>query len=165
MIRIATETDINEIMDILADTVKFMHGYGNTQWDNQYPAQEDILCDIRNNELFVAVRGNTVAGFICLNNNEPTEYQNLAWSKTATAVVVHRMAVSQQFLRQGVASELMAYADKIAKNQNNYLKTDTYSLNIYAQSLFEKFGYHKIGTMDYRGKPLKFFCYEKLLSQ
>ncbi len=165
MIRIATTADIDEVMEILKATVKFMHGYGNDQWDELYPSREDVLCDINRGELFVGVRGSVIAGFICLNNNEPLEYQNLQWSKSSSAVVVHRMAVSQKFMRQGVASELMNYADVLAAQQNNYLKTDTYSLNVYAQGLFAKFGYTRIGTMNYRGKQLKFFCYEKILKK
>ena len=109
------------------------------------------------------MRDEQIAGFICINNSEPPEYQALPWAKTCSAVVVHRMAISDNFRRQGIASELMNYAEAIARAQNNYLKTDTYSLNIYAQSLFEKFGYRKVGTMDFRGKPLKFFCFDKVL--
>lgn len=164
MIRVATKDDIDEIMGILEAAIKFMHSYGNTQWDDLYPGREDILLDIKRGEMFVATRGDQIAGFICLNNNEPVEYKNLHWSKALSAVVVHRMAVNRKFMHQGIARELMQYAEILAAKQNNYLKTDTYSLNVYAQALFEKFGYNKVGTMDYHGKPLKFFCYEKVLT-
>lgn len=164
MMRKAQVQDLDVIMAIMKTTIQFMQNYGNTQWDENYPQQSDILQDILHEAMYVSERNGQLAGFICINHAEPTEYQSLPWAQPGIAVVVHRMAVADAFRKQGVASELMAYADELARTQNNYLKTDTYSLNKYAQALFERCGYRQVGTMKFRGKPLDFYCYEKILA-
>ncbi len=45
MIRVATIADIDGVMEILKATVKFMHGYGNDQWDELYPSREDVAIE------------------------------------------------------------------------------------------------------------------------
>ena len=163
MLRTAQIEDLSTIMHILHQTVQALNKIGNDQWDNAYPLESDILRDIERSEMYVYELNGLIGGFICLNNEEPTEYMPLPWSKSDQALVVHRLAVAEDFRGQGIAEKLLAFADKQAIAHNHYLKTDTYSPNLAAQKIFTKCGYILVGNMVFRGKSQLFHCYEKIL--
>ncbi|QJW46071.1 GNAT family N-acetyltransferase [bacterium BFN5] len=153
MIRKATIHDLESIMAIVQETIAEMHGYNNFQWDENYPQAKDFVSDIEKGNLFVAVRDDKLAGFICINHEEPAEYQGLAWSLTGKALVIHRMSVGLVYRNAGVGAEFMQLADKMAQQAGiHYLKTDTFSVNTKAQQLFRKSGYNFVGEMSFLGK-------------
>ncbi len=60
---------------------------------------------------------------------------------------------------------MVGYAEHLAAGLGvDYLKTDTYSLNIKAQKLFERNGYRLAGMMNFLGREKPFRCYEKSLA-
>ena len=164
MIINATKNDITDIMNILDATVTEMKSYNNTQWDENYPRTKDFIKDIENKELYVEVENQTIKGLICVNYDEPKEYHELKWSSTERCMVIHRMAVNPECRNSGVGSKLLNFAEEVArKNGITYLKTDTYSINVKMNSLFEKFNYQFVGEMYFLGKEKSFYCYEKFL--
>ena len=44
MLRLATMQDLTRIMAIVQATVMEMHAYGNYQWDEVYPTEQDFAC-------------------------------------------------------------------------------------------------------------------------
>jgi ribosomal protein S18 acetylase RimI-like enzyme len=164
MIRKAVINDLESIMGILRKIIVEMHGYNNFQWDENYPQAQDFTSDIQKGNLFVSVREVEIAGFICINQNEPIEYEGLKWSLAEDALVIHRMGVNPDYRNAGIGVALVRFADELAKGAGvKYLKTDTYSLNTKAQSLFEKCGYVLVGEMNFLGREKPFYCYEKTL--
>lgn len=164
MIRKAVINDLDIIMEILQKIIVEMHGYNNFQWDENYPQARDFATDIEKGNLFISARENQIVGFICINGDEPIEYQGLNWSFTEAALVIHRMGVSSVCRHAGIGVELVEFAKKLSESRGvKYLKTDTYSLNTKAQGLFKKCGYVFVGEMSFRGKEKPFYCYEKML--
>ena len=164
MIRKAAKEDLAEIMKIIKATVEEMKTYGNTQWDESYPQEKDFNRDINSGDLYVDERDGEVAGFICVNQVEPVEYEELDWSSKEKAMVVHRMAVNPKFRRKGIASGMMKFADELANSRGiRYMKTDTYSVNPKMNALFVKCGYKFVGEMSFLGKEKPFNSYEKFL--
>lgn len=163
MIRKAILADIKEIMNIIKETIVEMRAYGNTQWDDHYPREEDFLTDIQKGDLYVSERAGNLVGFACINKVEPAEYNGLPWSSAQQeTIIIHRMAVSPSYRRSGIGTELMTFAEEFAlKNKIAYLKTDTYSINTKMKALFIKCGYKYVGEMHFRGKENPFYCYEK----
>ena len=152
MIRKANMNDLESIMQIIKSTVEEMKTYNNTQWDENYPLEKDFVSD------------GEVAGFICLNYEEPEEYLGLNWSSNKKAMVIHRMAVNPNFRKTGIASKLVDFAEKLAVENNvSYLKSDTYSINSKMNLLLTKCGFIKIGEMSFLGKEKSFYCYDKIL--
>lgn len=165
MIRKAASEDLAEIMEIIKATVEEMKTYGNTQWDENYPQEKDFAGDISKGDLYVDERDGEVAGFICVNQVEPVEYEDLNWSSKEKAMVVHRMAVNPKFRRKGIASGMMQFADELALSKGiRYMKTDTYSVNPKMNALFVKCGYKFVGEMSFLGKEKLFNSYEKYLA-
>lgn len=164
MIRAATIDDVSSIMEIVRGVIVEMHSYNNFQWDEDYPQAKDFAGDIKEGDLFVSSREGKIVGFICINRDQPIEYEGLKWSLSDEALVIHRMAVSPESRNSGVGFELVKFADELAiKRKVKYLKTDTYSLNTNAQGLFEKLGYSFVGEMSFFGKDKPFYCYEKTI--
>lgn len=164
MIRIAIISDLDQIMQIVEDSKLDMHSYGNFQWNEDYPKAEDFIKDINNRSLFVYDLEGIVAGFICVNKEEPEEYKNTNWSLAKEAYIIHRLAVNNNFLGQGVGHELIDYANAICIKDNiSYIKTDTNTLNIKAQGLLKKCGYTFVGDISLSGHIGLFYCYEKVL--
>ena len=165
MIRQATEADITAVMKIIQETITEMRSYGNTQWDENYPREEDFLSDIRQGDLYIIEREEEVAGFACVNTVEPNEYNDLPWSRQQPAIVIHRMAVDPSRRRSGIGTELMKFAEEHAlKQQKKKIKTDTYSINTKMNALFTKCGYKLVGEMRFRSREKAFYCYDKVLS-
>lgn len=164
MIRKAEMNDLEGIMEILPEIIREMHMSNNYQWDANYPLAKDFTADIQRGNLFVSVKDNRVVGFICINNDEPQEYNELKWSSSEDALVIHRMGVSSDFRKAGIGAELVRFADELSRIRKvKFLKTDTYSLNTKAQGLFQKLGYNFVGKISFMGKEKPFYCYEKVL--
>ncbi|WP_315168151.1 GNAT family N-acetyltransferase [Metaclostridioides mangenotii] len=164
MIRKAYLKDLDQIMNIISDTVKEMKTYNNTQWDENYPQAKDFKNDIKNEDLYIDELDGQVVGLICVNYIEPNEYLNIKWVSDKKAMIIHRMAVNSNFRNQKIGTRLIEFAEEYAKNNDvDYLKTDTYSVNIKMNSLFKKFGYQLAGQMEFLGKEEPFNCYDKVL--
>jgi GNAT superfamily N-acetyltransferase len=164
MMRKAVLEDLEDIMDIIKETITEMHSYNNYQWDENYPKEKDFINDIQNGCLFAAERQGKLVGFLCVNKIEPVEYSELNWSSNEEVMVVHRMSVNPASRRRGIGTELMSFAEELALRSNvRYLKTDTYSTNTNMNALFVKCGYKLVGEMRFLGKENPFNCYEKML--
>lgn len=118
MIRKANMNDLESIMKIIKSTVEEMKTYNNTQWDENYPLEKDFVSDIKKQDLYIYEVDGEVAGFICLNYEEPEEYLGLNWSSNKKAMVIHRMAVNPNFRKTGIASKLVDFAEKLAVENN-----------------------------------------------
>ncbi|SFA95249.1 GNAT family N-acetyltransferase [Clostridium frigidicarnis] len=163
MIRKATYSDLDNIMEIIKETVEEMKSYNNNQWDESYPKVEDFILDIENEELYVHDSKGEIQGFVCVNYIEPVEYKDLEWSSEKNFMVIHRMAVSKKVRNKGIGKKLMEFAERLSQSNNiNFLKTDTNSVNIKMNSLFKKCGFNFVGEIKFLGKESPFYCYEKL---
>lgn len=74
MLRLATMQDLTRIMAIVQATVMEMHAYGNYQWDEVYPTEQDFAADITQGDLFVSEAEGQICGLICINQTEPAVY-------------------------------------------------------------------------------------------
>lgn len=164
MIKKAQISDLDQIMNIVKETVLQMNANNNYQWNRNYPSKENFIKDIQEETLFVFEIEGEVAGFTCINRNEAIEYKELNWTQKDVAYVVHRIAISPKYRNKGIAYKLMEFAHDLAKKDNvKHLKTDTYALNTKAQELFKKCGYQYVGEVNFHGNEKSFYCYEKVL--
>lgn len=167
MIRKAQMNDIDKIEIIIADIKAEMKRINNLQWDDDYPKTSHFINDIKDENLYVYVgEDDEIKGLICINLVEPSEYKSLNWSLDKKAIILHRMAVSLSSRKQGIATTLMQFAEKLAIKQGiHYIRTDTYSTNKKMNLLFKKLGYKHVGYMSFQGRPYPFNCYDKQLSR
>ena len=114
MLRLATMQDLTRIMAIVQDTVREMHAYGNYQWDEVYPTEQDFAADITQGDLFVSEAEGQICGLICINQTEPAVYADAGWTLAEKALVLHRMAVDPDLRGRGTGSELLQQAETLA---------------------------------------------------
>jgi len=164
-IRLATLNDIAPIMELIAGVVPVMQASGNFQWDNTYPNAEVFANDVALNQLWVADVNGEIGGVIAITTDQNDEYAKIGWDINETAIVTHRLAVSVDHHRQGIAEILLKQAEIVARELSiPILRIDTNSNNKATRALFPKLGYEFAGEVSFAFRPnLRFYCYEKLI--
>jgi ribosomal protein S18 acetylase RimI-like enzyme len=165
IIRRAGLADIESIMKLVHEIVPVMRASGNFQWDDIYPNAEVFANDVALGQLWVADVDGVVGGFSAITTDQEAEYANVGWDINERAIVTHRLAVSINHRRQGIAEALMKQAEIVAIEQDiPILRIDTNSNNKATRLLFPKLGYEYAGEIGLNFRPnLRFYCYEKLL--
>jgi GNAT superfamily N-acetyltransferase len=165
IIRIAMLEDIPAIMQLVAAVVPAMQASGNFQWDNTYPNAKVFENDIALNQLWVADVDGEIGGITAITTDQDAEYTQVGWDITETAIVTHRLAVSVNHRRQGIAEALLKQAEIVAESRGiKILRIDTNSNNKATRLLFPKLGYEFAGEISLSFRPnLRFYCYEKMI--
>ena len=164
-IRLATLDDVPSIMQLVAAVIPVMQASGNFQWDNTYPNAKVFENDIALNQLWVADVDGEIGGITAITTDQDQEYAEVGWDITETAIVTHRLAVSMNHRRQGIAEALLKQAEIVAQSRGiKILRIDTNSNNKATRLLFPKLGYEFAGEISLSFRPnLRFYCYEKLI--
>jgi len=165
IMRLAKLEDIKPIMELVAAVVPVMQASGNFQWDHTYPNAEVFYNDIALNQLWVADVDGEIGGVVAITTHQNAEYASIGWDITETAIVTHRLAVSVNHRRQGIAEALLKQAEVVAQHRGIHtLRIDTNSNNKATRLLFPKLGYEFAGEVAFSFRPnLRFYCYEKLI--
>ncbi len=164
MIKQAKYSDLPEIMCIIKEAIKEMQIEKNPQWgstEENYPNEERFIKDIEKNSLYLYKEENEIRGFISITIDNH-EYENLIKTSTETSYILHRMSIPKKFRKQGIASKLMLFAEKLGKENNiDVIKADTEISNTKMNHLFLKMGYVLKGTFSYEDYPGNYNYYEK----
>lgn len=145
MFKLANKEDIDEILIILNNAKSRMKEDGLEQWNDEsgYPNKNTLLNDIETKTLYKFVKDETIAG-ICVINNDFYDQYPVEFDKVNSRVI-HRVAVNERFLGQGIGYQL--YQNAITTSKENGFKTlvvDTYSKNIKMVNLIKKCGFETI---------------------
>jgi GNAT superfamily N-acetyltransferase len=164
-VRLATKTDVPEIMALINEVVPAMNAAGNFQWDNTYPNARVFEEDIERTQLWVAVTDDEIAGIAAITTDQEAEYADVGWDINETAIVTHRLAVNPKHRGKGIAAVLLAQAEHEAiKRDIKLLRIDTNTANEATKRLFPKLGYQLAGEIGLGFRPnLRFYCYQKAL--
>lgn len=165
LMRLATLSDIPEIMEMIRELVPIMNASGNFQWDEFYPNPEKFSDDVAHDKLWVAVIDEKIVGVSAITTDQDPEYAQVGWDLSELAIVTHRLAVSIHHRGQGIAEALLRKAEEEAIRRDiKTLRIDTNSMNTATQKLFPKLGYTFAGEIGLSYRPnLRFYCYEKRL--
>lgn len=162
--RKATEADLDRIWTIIQQAIRRRLADGSIQWQDGYPNPDVIGLDIQKGAGNVAVvDGEVVAYGVILINDEP-EYERLhgKWLTGGDYVAVHRIAVADSHLGQGLAAAMMQHAEYKAREWNvASVRVDTNYDNHAMLHIFDKLGFIYCGQVYFRGSPRR--AYEKVL--
>ena len=161
-IRRSTEHDVDRMMELYALARRFMAEHGNpNQWGpTNWPPEALIRQDIAQGNSYVCVEGDRIVGtffFIQGEEIEPT-YRRIeggAWLSAAPYGVVHRLAGDGE--TRGVGSFCIRWAFR----QCGHLRMDTHGDNRVMQSLLEKLGFVRCGTIYVEEDDYPRIAYEK----
>jgi GNAT superfamily N-acetyltransferase len=166
LLRLATQEDVDHIMEIVEKVVPLMRKSGNLQWDEKYPNSAVFSGDILNQDLWVAADiDGSVVGVIALTLDQPKEYAQAGLDLSDVCIVPHRMAVDPDWQGRGVAKLLLGQADVVGQMKGiSRIRIDTNLENKITTRLFPSFGYELMGEFAFDNRPgLRFLCYEKLV--
>lgn len=159
--RKATINDIEQIWNMVRNSIDVMERNNIFQWDDLYPAKEDFLKDIEKNQLYVGLANNHIVVVYALNQECEKEYENGNWKyKGESFYVVHRLCVNPNFQNKGIAKCTLLHIETQLKSKRIYvIRLDVFQNNPFAIRLYDSLGYSKVGYADWRKG--RFFLLEK----
>lgn len=152
-IKVVKKEEIDEVMNIINDAKKYL-SKTSLQWQQGYPFKETMLKDIENNNLFGYYIKDELVSIISLVKGIEKTYVNMIEGKWLIDVsdkdlVIHRIAVKEEYRHQGYAKNLMKYSIIYAKENNLVsIKSDTHKINYEMQNLLLKNGFVYTGIID-----------------
>ncbi|KIA90379.1 GNAT family N-acetyltransferase [Kaistella jeonii] len=165
ILRRAAISDQEKIWEILQQAIQRRKNDGSNQWQDGYPNSETAIIDIQNKVGFVLEKNNEIAGYAAIIFDVEPAYENIEgkWLSEGEYAVIHRVAISEKFLGQGIATELfLKIEDFVKSNQVMSIKVDTNFDNIQMLKILDKLEYSYCGEVHFRGSPRKAF--EKILT-
>tara|TARA_B100000524_G_scaffold196704_1_gene102076 strand:+ start:385 stop:882 length:498 start_codon:yes stop_codon:yes gene_type:complete len=165
MIRKAKINELDEIMNMYASCVDGMQKANIDQWDSTYPNRKIISEDIRNKSFYIFLINDKIIGGINIDKIQDKTYLDIQWKdKSNKFLVVHRLAVRQEFWKKGIGNKLMIFAESLVKEKKlNSIRLDTYSSNPIAINFYLNLGYIKKGEIFLKPNKNEYYCFEKLI--
>ena len=158
-LRKACLKDKNTIWKILQQAIKSRKEEGSNQWQDGYPNPESIK-----NDIYVLESENKILGYSAVIFDKEPAYEIIEgkWLSDQQYLVIHRVAVSEDFIGLGIATKIFQEIEKIAISNNIFsIKVDTNFDNIPLLKILDKLNYTYCGEVYFRGSARKAF--EKLL--
>lgn len=164
ILRKAEPNDQETIWEILQQAILRRKNDGSSQWQDGYPNSDTVRTDIENEfGYLLEIDGEIAAYSALIFNNEPA-YENIEgkWLSDDDFFVVHRVAVSDEFLGKGIATKLFLEIENFAEQKKVFsIKVDTNFDNLAMLKILKKLNYTYCGEVYFRGSARKAF--EKLL--
>ena len=165
--RMATYGDVDIACGIIRQARKRMHDLGIDQWQNGYPNRDSIVTDVATGVGRVMCESERIAAYGAVKFGADPTYGRIDGGAWLTAgddyVVVHRLAVSDDSLHAGVATEFMRQVENEARRRGlASFRVDTHRDNAYMRSMLGKLGFTYCGVIYVSdGSPR--LAYEKVL--
>lgn len=162
--RKAVIEDKDSIWTIIQQAILRRKADGSNQWQDGYPNEHSIENDILNNVGFVLINENEIIGYCAALINDEPAYDAIEgkWLTNDDFVVIHRIAIHENYLGQGLSGKIIESVENFAKEQHIFsVKVDTNFDNIAMMKIFEKGGYQYCGEVYFRGSARR--AYEKVL--
>jgi ribosomal protein S18 acetylase RimI-like enzyme len=105
---------------------------------------------------------------VVLDEWQAPEWTAIAWRPSEFPVlVVHALAIDPRWQGQGYGTALLRACEQLAAEDGyGSLRLDVFEDNPVARRLYEQYGYHRCGQIQFRSKPAGhqvYICYEKIL--
>lgn len=165
MIKKGTPSLIPAIKTLFRACVIHMKSQGIWQWNEDYPAIENIRQDIERGELYYIGEDEEVWATITLNDEQESQYQDITWNcKEGKILVIHRLATHPEKQGSGFAQQLMTFSEEYARS-NDYaaIRLDSYEANLRSQDFYRKMGYVKTGYVKFDYQEFRCVAFEKIV--
>ena len=168
--RPAREEDLDAMLDIAAQAQRFLASCGVDQWQDGYPERRHLLYDIDHGESYVLTCGGEVCAFFALSPRPEPCYDAITdgkWGSDEPYASIHRCAVAEQWRGSGLAGEMAAAWEALARGMGlSWLRIDTHKKNKAMLGLLRKSGFQYRGNVLVGAAPphdLRRVAYEKKL--
>ncbi len=182
--RYATTADIEQILAITDSARRFQRQCGFRQWEDGYPAYDDIAADIAAQGAYIfenegtsakaaditiegsnIVERENIVAYAYLTGGD-AEYDRLSgiWHYPGPYGVIHRLAIAPGFRGQGLAAQILAMSEAhLAAQGTRAMRIDTGQDNIVMQRILSRADYTCRGLHHFTWGPR--LAYEKPLTQ
>lgn len=182
--RYATTADIEQILAITDSARRFQRQCGFRQWEDGYPAYDNIAADIAAQGAYVfenegtsakaaditiegsnIVERENIVAYAYLTEGD-AEYDRLSriWHYPGPYGVIHRLAIAPGFRGQGLAAQILAMSEAhLAAQGIRAMRIDTGQDNIVMQRILSRADYTCRGLHHFTWSPR--LAYEKPLTQ
>ena len=149
MLRKAKSTEIEKIILIIEDGVKFLKKQGINQWQHGSPGRSDVENDIKQETSYVYELDGKIVATAMLNNYDADyEKYSTIWTKCSNYLVIHRLAIKEECRSQGVGHKFMNDIILFAKeNGVEYIRIDTHKNNIIMRKYLSKNNFKELGEI------------------
>lgn len=182
--RYATTADIEQILAITDSARRFQRQCGFRQWEDGYPAYDDIAADIAAQGAYIFENEGTSAkaADITIEGSNIVERENIVayayltecdaeydrlsgiWHYPGPYGVIHRLAIAPGFRGQGLAAQILAMSEAhLAAQGIRAMRIDTGQDNIVMQRILSRADYTCRGLHHFSWGPR--LAYEKPLTQ
>jgi GNAT superfamily N-acetyltransferase len=164
-IKQAKSTDLVEILYLLKVCIVDMNAKGLMHWNSAFPGNEQIRKDLQDGNIYLAKDRGVCKGMVTLNDAEPDEYREMKFQTAdAKALYLHRMAVHPKWQGKGVASILVDFAQKMAREKGfTCIRLDVSQSSEDARQFCKKLSFKEIGSFQANYQRIPYICYEKQL--
>ena len=162
--RKAEISEADSIWKLLQEAIIRRKNDGSNQWQDGYPNLNVVKNDIEKGYCFVLVEGEKIIGYVAVIINNKPAYETIKgkWLTNDDFVVIHRVAIDENYLGKGLAKKIINHVEDFALQNNIYsIKADTNFDNFAMMKIFENLNYTLCGEVLLRGAPRK--AYEKVL--
>ena len=149
--RQAKISDLDQIVEIIELSKKYLKETKVDQWQDGYPGKEDLRRDIESGNSYVLTnKGEIVATTVISLEGESTYNSifNGEWITNEEYIVMHRVAVHDKYKGKGIFKELIKEAESLALNKGIFsIKIDTHRDNISMQRAVVKNNFKRCGII------------------
>lgn len=160
---LAKEEDIDKVFDVFKKATAEMNRNNIKQWDELYPMKEDIEDDINKKQLYMGIAEEKIVCVYVVNKECDDEYVNGDWTyRDSSFKVIHRLCVNPESQNKGIGTFTVNHIEnELKKGGIETVRLDVFSLNPAALRMYEKLGYKKVGSANWRKG--EFYLMEKAL--
>ena len=169
ILRPTCESDLPEVMRIIADAQADFRARGIDQWQNGYPNEQVIRGDIERGESYVVTRGGQVVATAMITFAPDPNYAviyNGEWLLAApkSYATIHRIAVDLVERGQGIAEWIVGQTERMCRKCGaDSLRIDTHRDNRSMQRVAEKNGMTLCGIIHLADGAER-LAYEKIMN-
>lgn len=144
MLELVTIEDLDQVMQIIEDARIRMKRDRLVQWQDGYPNRDTIINDIRLQQIYKLVDQSMIMGICVINDDYYNQYVGIPSKEHC--LVIHRVAVSADYLHAGVGRTLITQATKLIEAQGLLPVIDTNSENLKMIGLIQRCGFEYVSS-------------------
>lgn len=164
--RQAKISDLDQIVEIIELSKKYLKKTKVDQWQDGYPEKEDLRRDIESGSSYVLTNKDEIVATTVISLDGESTYNSIfngEWITNEDYIVMHRVAVHDKYKGKGIFKELIKEAEILALNKGiSSIKIDTHRDNISMQRAVVKNDFKKCGII-YLEDGSERIAFEKVL--
>ena len=149
--RQANISDLDQIMEIIELSKKYLKETKVDQWQDGYPAKEDLRRDIESGNSYVLTNKDEIIATTVISLDSESTYNSIfngEWITNEEYIVMHRVAVHNKYKGKGIFKELIKEAESLALNNDIFsIKIDTHRDNVSMQRAVVKNNFKRCGII------------------